>query len=340
MYPVGLFGVKTQAEESTVILIPVPWDLTTSYGGGTARGPETILQASPQLDLFDRDFPKARQASYHLLPIPDHLLKLNDRLRPHVMAIRDYFATDEDGVLPPDLAKLAEEVNQACDGMCTWVYTQAREWLGKGKIVASVGGDHSTPFGLIRALAEKHKSQFGILHVDAHADLRQGYQSFRHSHASIMYNVMNASWRPTRLVQVGIRDFCQAEFEMIEARSDITTFFDSDLKAQTFAGQSWQQVVRPIVEALPEKVYVSFDIDGLEPTFCPSTGTPVPGGLTFDAAVYLLKAVLASGRQVVGFDLNEVAPASEPGNEWDGNVGARLLYKLCGMAASSSKAGG
>ncbi len=171
-----------------------------------------------------------------------------------------------------------------------------------------------------------------MLHVDAHADLRVKYQGFERSHASIMNNVMNATWKPEKLVQVAIRDFSQEEFAMIRERKDISTFFDLYLKRDLFEGKSWSEICAKIVEVLPSHVYVSFDIDGLSPEYCPHTGTPVPGGLTFDQANYLLSAVVHSGRRIVGFDLNEVAPGED---EWDGNVGARLLYKMCGWSVMS-----
>ena len=101
-------------------------------------------------------------------------------------------------------------------------------------------------------------------------------------------------------------------------------------------GNTFKSIAASIVATLPENVYVSFDIDGLDPSYCPSTGTPVPGGLSFDEAVFILEELAQSGRRVVGFDLTEVAPGPD-GSEWDANVGARLLYKLCGCLLRSQK---
>jgi agmatinase len=135
-----------------------------------------------------------------------------------------------------------------------------------------------------------------------------------------------------KLVQVGIRDFCEDERDFTEAsHGRIKVFYDRDIAAAGFEGIPFKRTVDEILQALPQDVYVSFDIDGLDPLLCPHTGTPVPGGLSFHQAVYLLGAVVRSGRRLVGFDLNEVAPGPE-GDEWDGNVAARLLYKLCGFA--------
>lgn len=115
----------------------------------------------------------------------------------------------------------------------------------------------------------------------------------------------------------------------------IVTFYDRDLAEWKAHGQRWSHVVKRIVRSLPKHVFISFDIDGLEPTLCPHTGTPVPGGLSFNEAVSLLKAVVESGRTIVGFDLNEVAPGGT--TEWDCNVGSRMLFKLCGWTLRSWK---
>ena len=198
-----------------------------------------------------------------------------------------------------------------------------------------LGGDHSSPEGNIRAVCEAHPGEIGVLHIDAHADLRVAYQGFERSHASIMYNVMSAKWKPKQLVQVAIRDFSAEEHALIESRPDIETFFDLNLKRELFQGKTWNDICARIASHLPKKIYVSFDIDGLSPEYCPHTGTPVPGGLTFDQANYLLAQLVANGKEIAGFDLNEVAPGGSESDEWDGNVGARLLYKMCGWAVMS-----
>jgi agmatinase len=215
------------------------------------------------------------------------------------------------------------------------VYATVKGLLAMGKSIALVGGDHSTPFGAIRAVAEAHPG-VGILHVDAHADLRDAYEGFTYSHASIMHNVMTRIGGVARLVQVGIRDFCEDESEMIaKSNGRIRTHFDAELAARRFEGATWKECVERIIADLPERVYVSFDIDGLDPTLCPHTGTPVPGGLSFPEASYLVGAVARSGRRIVGVDVNEVVPGPD-GDEWDGNVGARLLYKMIGWMLRSS----
>lgn len=327
-YKDGIFGIPTSYETASVVIIPVPWEVTTSYGAGTANGPETVLMASPQIDLFDLELGKAYEKGYHLLAAPENILALNNKLKPMALEIRHQL--EEHGELDTKHQKIQATINAGCAEMSDWVYSQAKEILAAGKKPAVLGGDHSSPEGCIRAVSEFHKQEIGVLHIDAHADLRFQYQGFERSHASIMNNVMNAKWRPKKLVQVAIRDFCEEEYQLIEERTDISTFFDLNLKRSLFEGESWSSICKRIAAELPEKVYVSFDIDGLSPEYCPSTGTPVPGGLSFDQATYLLRSLNEAGKKIVGFDLNEVAPSTDEGDEWDGNVGARLLYKLCG----------
>jgi agmatinase len=164
--------------------------------------------------------------------------------------------------------------------------------------------------------------------------LRRAYEGFERSHASIMDNVLKLAPGVAKLVQVGIRDFCEEEVDAIrDARGRVATTFDVDVAAARMSG-ALPALFERIVAALPTHVYVSFDIDGLDPTLCPHTGTPVPGGLSFHEASLLVGLVARSGRTIVGFDLNEVAPGPE-GDEWDANVGARLLYKLIGWTLVS-----
>lgn len=328
-HTVGVFGIPSDLDTSKIVIIPVPWEVTTSYGSGASMGPESVWKASAQVDLFDLELGKAFEQGYHLLPISEELQKQNQILKTKALAIRE--CLEENGELTEPFQRQQAEVNAGCAQMADWVYQQSRAILGRGQVPAVLGGDHSTPEGNLRAVLEAHPNA-GVLHIDAHADLRFQYQGFERSHASIMNNVMRASWKPAKLVQVGIRDFCFEEYTLSQERADILTFFDLNLKRDLFEGRSWAEICRKIVSELPKQVYVSFDIDGLSPEYCPNTGTPVPGGLSFDQANYLLKTLQATGRQIVGFDLNEVAPGED---EWDGNVGARMLYKMCGWTVLS-----
>ncbi len=331
----GIFGIPFTEEQSRVVLIPVPWEVTTSYGRGASEGPQIILQASEQVDLFDFETGKTYEQGYFMRPIPRDLLELNETMKVKAQQLIEKRASQSKD---QEMDQLAEEVNQACDKMTAWVYAQCKDVLGKNKLLGLVGGDHSTPLGAIRAVSDLHQGEFGILHIDAHADLRKSYQGFHQSHASIMYNVMTDAKKPRQLVQVGIRDFSEEEYEFSRSRADIKTFYDIELKRRLLKGESWESICQDIIQALPQKVYISFDIDGLDPAFCPHTGTPVPGGLSVDQIFFLFSEVHRSGKKIIAFDLNEVSTGglSAAEVEWDGNVGARILYKLCGWLALSN----
>jgi len=325
----GFLGARLDPRESALVLIPVPWEATTSYGGGTSRGPAAIVRASHQLDLEDPVFGTPYRAGIAFAPQDPALAGLDARAR---AAALEVIAALEAGTTSPGSL---DQVNAAGAEVNARVRAAAEAALERGKIVGVVGGDHSSPYGLIQALAEQHPAGFGVLHVDAHHDLRAAYEGFTWSHASVFYNVMENLPQVTRLVQVGVRDYARAErryAETLGARSDC--FYSAELFRLRAEGVPFRDVCARIVGALPLKVYVSFDIDGLDPSCCPSTGTPVPGGLSFEDAAYLLEALAASGRRVIGFDLCEVAPGDD-GDEWDANVGARMLYKLCGCCLRS-----
>ena len=326
----GIFGLPFTSDEARLVLLPVPWDATTSYRPGTRLGPEAIKAASHQLDLYDVELGEPWRQGIAMLPAPRGTEMLNADARgdaERVIAVGGRVGKDR------ELASALERVNALGGKLNDAVYAAVDEQLGRGKIVGVIGGDHSTPFGAIKRIAEEHR-EIGILHIDAHADLRVAYEGFTWSHASIMHNVLAHVPAVKRLVQVGIRDLCKAEAERIERDSDrIATHFDLHLAARLQAGVTWNALADSIVDDLPEKVYISFDIDGLDPSFCPNTGTPVPGGLSFHQACALVRKVVERGRKIVGFDLNEVAPGE--GNEWDANVGARVLYKLCGWTLRS-----
>jgi agmatinase len=329
----GLFGLPTTPDEARLVIVPVPWDATTSYRPGTARGPAAIRTASHQLDLYDSDLGEPWRAGIAMLDIPAGISQLNREARADAERIIDVggrIGSD------PDLAAALARVNEAGARLNRHVYEQVDRYLRAGKLVGVLGGDHSVPFGAIARMAETY-ADFGVLHVDAHSDLREAYEGFEWSHASIMFNVVRKIPHVTRLVQVGIRDFAKGEVDFVATSAGrVRVHSDAQLTERGFAGESWRDICDSIVGELPDRVYVSFDIDGLDPKLCPSTGTPVPGGLSFQQAAYLVKRLVESGRTIIGFDLNEVVPGPD-GDEWDANVGARMLYKLCGWALHSQR---
>jgi agmatinase len=236
-----------------------------------------------------------------------------------------------------DLVAALARVNELSQQVNDWVEHETARLVAKKKIVGIVGGDHSVPFGALKALAASRRKPFGILHFDAHSDTRKAYEGFTHSHASIMWNVLESIQEVKKLVQVGIRDVCEEEIQYTRSLGErVRIFFDRDNAMRKLAGESFLTIAREVVAALPDEIWVSFDVDGLDPRFCPHTGTPVPGGLDFHEAIMILREVVRAKKTILGFDLNEVAPnQSDENDQWDGNVGARLLYKLCGFTLAS-----
>lgn len=320
-----IYGLPTTVEDAALVIIPVPFDATTSYQPGTHRGPQAVFDASVQVDFLDLSLGYTGEPSLAMLPVDDQLVAWNREARGHAEKVMD-----AGGKVTGDKALIASlnKVNALSAKLNEWVAERSRERMLRGQLVGILGGDHSVPFGAIEAHAEAH-GELGILHIDAHADLRAAYHGFDFSHASIMRNVIDRIPGVTRLVQVAIRDFCGEELACIEASPRIVTFPDTFLADELFAGRTWGSLSGKIVDALPAKVWFSVDIDGLDPAFCPSTGTPVPGGLSYNQAIYLLRRVVESGRQIVGFDLCEVTPGDRPTDRMDVIVGARMLYKLC-----------
>ncbi|MBL8758908.1 MAG: agmatinase family protein [Phycisphaerae bacterium] len=338
----GIFGLPTSRDQSRVIIVPVPFDATTSYQSGAALGPSAVLRASAQVDLLDHHFGRVYEHGIFLEPEPDELVNLFAKTR--VLAepiIAKGGAEASDAEVMEQINKVGEEVNAL-------TYGAFAALLGDGKSPGLLGGDHSTPFGAIQACADlaearDPKGGLGILHLDAHMDLRAAYEGFAWSHASIMHNVLERTPEVKRVVQIGIRDYSDGEVAYAKSQGQrVRVHYDADWAARRMEGATYASLVREALKPLPKHVYVTFDIDALDPSLCPHTGTPVPGGLSFNEAAYILRALADTGRTVLGFDLVEVAPgrvADEP--ELDANVGARVLYKLCGLVGERGlRAGG
>lgn len=322
----NIFGFPVTEQEADIIIIPIPWDASASYGKGTSDGPQTILNASTQLDFYHPKLDKAFETKVFMTPISNEWKQINSEL---CLKAIDYIQFLESGGQLSDSVEYQEtvnEINEAQTALKLNLKEKAAALLALGKIPAVLGGEHSTPLGLLEALDDVGEA-FGVLQIDAHADLREAYEGFEQSHASIMFNALKNCKNLSRLVQVGIRDICQDEIDLIDASEGrVKTFFDWDLKEKMFQGKSWNALTQEIIAALPERVYISFDIDGLRPYLCPNTGTPVAGGFELEEVNYLFFELAKAGKKIIGFDLNEVAPGQY--DDWDANVGARALWNL------------
>jgi agmatinase len=328
-----IFGLPFSADQSEIIIIPVPWEVTVSYGAGASEGPEAVLDASFQVDLHHQDFPELWKLGMYLAEIPEAWKSNSDTYKALAQPIIEALEDGQDVAQIPVLLASLNEINAVCRNLHTEVKDTVLYWMNQGKKVVLLGGDHSTPLGYYEALATIH-TDFGLLHLDAHMDLRIAYEGFTYSHASIMYNALQIP-QISKIVQVGIRDFCVQEVEVVQQQNGrVVVHTDSDLKQETFEGKTWKQQCEEIIQALPQKVCISFDIDGMYPWYCPNTGTPVPGGFSFEQATYLFNLLAKSGKEIIGFDLVEVAPGEN--DDWDGNVGARMLFHMCGVLAKNN----
>jgi agmatinase len=134
-----------------------------------------------------------------------------------------------------------------------------------------------------------------------------------------------------KIVQTGIRDLCSEEWEYAQKKG-VVIHTDREIRRSIYAGESFEKITSKMLADLPKQVYISFDIDALDRKYCPNTGTPVPGGFEFEEALFVIKSLVKSGREIIGFDINETG-----NGEWDANVSARLLYNLCGYMHVSQK---
>lgn len=338
------FGMPFSNDECPVVLVSVPWDATVSYSAGTAEGPEAIINASIQVDLYDEKIPDSDSfkigTDETLIDMGEERVKASEYIHALSAEAREkackiISCLAEGKELGKSLRDAQTEVNQSSEAVNYLVEQICSGYLSHGKIPGVVGGEHSVTFGAVKAAAASlpEGQKLGVLQFDAHADLRNAYEGFEHSHASIMFNILSKIKDIGHLTQVGIRDFCADEHDTVNREGRVSAFTDCAIEEALAEGETWKSVCQRIVDTLPEYVYISFDIDGLDSSLCPNTGTPVPGGLSFQKAVYLLRMV-SSQRKIVGFDLCEVAPGE---NEWDANVGARLIHKLALLAAQSRK---
>ncbi len=330
----NIFGLPFTEEEAVLVILPVPWEVTVSYKAGTARAPEHMCKASVQVDLIDADIKNGWKKGFYMRDVDRKILMKSDYLRKEAELFINYISRGENVEANKFMTKTLKEVNAGSNFLNNWVYEQTKELLEKNKLVGLLGGDHSTPLGYFKAIAEKY-GEFGIIQIDAHCDLREAFENFTYSHASIMYNALTEIPQLVKLVQVGVRDYSESECEyIINSNKRVITYFDKDIKERMFEGDTWKKITDEIVKHLPDNVFISFDIDGLDPKLCPNTGTPVQGGFETEQIFYLFKKILQSGRKLIGFDLNEVGISN---NEWDENVGARVLFKLCNLMVADEK---
>lgn len=276
----GLEEEYPSYENAKVVVLSVPYEGTVSYGKGTSKGPKAIINASKQVELYDKEIGKN---------------------------VSDIGIYTLEGVT---LEKTPEK-------MVEIVYGAVKKELDKNKFVVMLGGDHSISSGAIRAFKEKFPD-LSVLQIDAHSDLREEYEGSKFNHACIMRRVFDMK---IPFIQVGIRSFCDEEAGFIK-RNDLKLFYADDI----YKKDKW---MNEAVDRLTENVFITIDLDGLDPSIMPATGTPEPGGLGWYQVLNLLKKI-AKTKNIVGFDIVELAPIDKL--HFPDFVAAKLVYKLIGYS--------
>jgi agmatinase len=298
------FGFLNLPEEhqrpgtSRVHLLPVPLEATVSYGGGTRRGPAAIIEASRQVELFDRALGGEPALAYGIHTLP---------------------ALDAAG----DVADVLARVEDAVAAI-----------LGAGKLPVTLGGEHTVSIGPVRAIHAAARAAaaggadaapLAVVQVDAHADLRGGFHGSSYSHACVMRRLVEETG--CELFQVGIRSLSAEEDGFIRAKAaTVRTFFADEIHAD--AGGGWLDELAGRLAG--RRVYLTIDVDGLDPAVVPATGTPEPGGLTWGQALALIATVGRAAGSVVGIDCVELAPVA--GLHAADFAVAKLLYRAISAA--------
>jgi agmatinase len=273
----GLSRDESCSEKARCVIVPLPYDGTTSYQTGTRHGPSAIIEASIALERFDEE----------LLYNPCQV----------------GIATCE--AMEPD-ARGPEQMVEAIQGYIS-------PWVASEKFVVSLGGEHTVSIGCVRAFADHQSSPFSVLIIDAHADLRESYQNSEYSHACVTRRILESC----PVVQVGLRSLSEEEYNFIQ-KEGLSFFSMSRIRAN----KNW---IQQVLSSLEDNVYLSIDLDGLDPSICPGVGTPEPGGLTWAQTMDLLSALFMQ-RHVIGADVVECLPL--PGQFHSEYLAARLVYKL------------
>jgi agmatinase len=264
----GIPNENSSFENSKIVIVPIPYEHTVSYGKGAKDGPQAILKASHYVEFYDEETQREIFYEYGIATLKP--LELNKKREREALRL---------------------------------TYSVVKELLGLNKFIVCIGGEHTISQAIIKAYAEKY-SDLSILHFDAHSDLRQEYLGNKYSHASVMARVCEIL-DPSRIVQVGIRAQCVEEAKIIREKKINTYYAYSIRQPETFFKlRRWEDEV---VGKLSQNVFVSFDVDAFDPSIMPATGTPEPNGLYWQEVMSCLKKV-GLRKNIVGFDIVEFAP--------------------------------
>ena len=330
------FGIPLEPEEAALVLISAPWDLSLKVRNGSSFAPDAIIEASRSVDFFEPMAPDSWRKGIATVPIDYTIQDMSHRLRSD--AERIVKVHEKQGGTPFDnlvYERSLRRVNEGFQALNDNIYKQSQTWLSEGKIVGLVGGDQSTAYGHIRAVAEHHGS-LGVLHIDSSCNLKSCHQGFEFSHASVMHNILRDVPQVECLVGVGVRAFSPEEWQRAESDPRVKLFTGQSIWSRHFEGVLWSTICNEIVESLPQNVYVSLDVNGLTVECSPHNGMVVAGGVRFPEVIYLLGKIVDSGRKIVGFALSEVLPDMD--DKTDAAIASRLLYNICSMALKNHDA--
>ncbi len=277
-------------DNSRIVVLPAPYEHSVSYGEGTRLGPEAIIRASHYVEFYDEEFRRE-------------------------LCFRSGIAT-----LSP--IRFGKRVNRSALDL---LEASVAELLDRGKFVVTLGGEHTISLAPVAAHLRRYPD-LSVLQFDAHSDLRDSYQDNKFSHACVMSRIVELV-KPNRIVQVGIRAQCAEEAEFIEAHK-VNTFYAHQIRGSSyFTGSGgWK---REVIDRLTDHVYVTFDVDGLDPSIMPSTGTPEPNGLQWSETIELLRMV-GEHKSIVGCDVVELSPRKDL--SFPDLTAAKLTYKLMNCA--------
>lgn len=289
MEPDNFLGLPPEIsglDRARVLILPLPFEATVSYGGGTSHGPQAIIQASQQVELYDREYDAEPALAYgvHTLPAP---------------------------FLPDDPAAAVDAIAAA-----TW------QAVATGKLVVGLGGEHTVSVGFGRGLLAAQPGPITVVQIDAHADLRDEYEGSPYSHACIARRLLDHP-EVEQLLQLGIRSVCSEEVAFARAHPERVRIW----YAEEVHADGWQAELAARLAG--RRVYLTLDVDGLDPAIVPATGTPEPDGLSWRETLDILRLVGDSG-QVIGLDCVELAPY--PGQHAADFAAAKLVYKAISYA--------
>ena len=271
------------AKEAEAVVLPIPYEATTTYGAGTREGPEAILAASRQVELWDEDDDWDPSAAIRL----------------------------------STAAPIFPEVSGP-QAMLEKIKRVVQPWVAQGKLICALGGEHTITVALVQAFQTRYPD-FSVVALDAHADLRESYDGSKLSHACVMRRVYELG-RPLTLM--GVRSYSQDEYQLLRVAPRLKVFKAKELHSP----EGWQAAIDHL-KAIPGPVYLSIDLDALDPGIMPAVGTPEPGGLTYEQVLIIMQTLTRRG-PVIGLDLVELAPI--PGQKVSEFTAARLLYKALG----------